>query len=154
MANIVDTIDHTALVDLITAGIVREATAVGQDDGWSITVNYGRVKRTLAARRGNRRVFRHLESLVSYLQDVGIEHLAVDSSRYRPEKIKQTRLRPDTAQRMKHQAEVLKYDRWFREQVEEAIKAADSPDAVFHDSEEVFNKLEHRAGMRGARNAR
>lgn len=147
------TIDHHTLVDAIKAGIIRDAAVIGQNDGWGLLVSYGKAKRALAARRGNIRVFRRFESLVSYLRNVGINHFRVDSSSYQPERVKKTRRRPDTAERMKRQAEAMRYDRWFRQQVGEAIRAANRHDAVLHDAEEVFDQLERRIAVKRARHA-
>ena len=122
-----DTIDHGTLAELVEAGAVRGAHVVGQPGGWSLRVNYGAAERTLAAQRSRQaRIFRRMEALVSYLKDVGIERFDVDAADYEPEGGK-AHARPDRAEAMRRAHEAAAHDRWFREQVEEAIKEADDP---------------------------
>ena len=120
-----DTIDHSTLAELVEAGALRGAHVVGQPGGWSLRVKYGAAERALAAHRSRQvRVFRRIETLVSYLKDVGIEHFDVDAADYEAEG---GRTRPDRAEAMRRAHEAAGHDKWFREQVEEAIKEADGP---------------------------
>ncbi len=120
-----DTIDHSTLAELVEAGALRGAHVVGQPGGWSLRVKYGAAERALAAQRSRQvRVFRRIETLVSYLKDVGIEHFDVDAADYEAEG---GRTRPDRAEAMRRAHEAAGHDKWFREQVEEAIKEADDP---------------------------
>ena len=120
-----DTIDHSTLAELVEAGALRGAHVVGQPGGWSLRVKYGAAERALAAQRSRQvRVFRRIETLVSYLKDVGLEHFDVDAADYEAEG---GRTRPDRAEAMRRAHEAAGHDKWFREQVEEAIKEADDP---------------------------
>ena len=120
-----ETIDHSTLTELVEAGALRGAHVVGQPGGWSLRVKYGAAERALAAQRSRQvRVFRRIETLVSYLKDVGIEHFDVDAADYEAEG---GRTRPDRAEAMRRAHEAAGHDKWFREQVEEAIKEADDP---------------------------
>ncbi|MCO5120394.1 MAG: hypothetical protein M9951_12270 [Burkholderiaceae bacterium] len=122
-----DTIDHSTLAELAEAGSVRAVHVIGQPGGWSLRVKYGAVERTLAAQRSRQtRVFRRMETLVSYLKDVGIDHFVVDAADYEAEGGK-ARFRPDRAEAMRRAHEAAAHDRWFREQVEESIREADDP---------------------------
>ena len=115
-----ETIDHSTLTELVEAGALRGAHVVGQPGGWSLRVKYGAAERALAAQRSRQvRVFRRIETLVSYLKDVGIEHFDVDAADYQAEGGK---TRPDRAEAMRRA-----HDKWFRDQIEEAIKEADDP---------------------------
>ncbi|MGL5073730.1 MAG: hypothetical protein ACRC61_21020 [Aeromonas salmonicida] len=76
-----ETITHPTLVQLVAAGAVRVVVAVGQPSGWTILVRYGLAERALAAQRSRQiRVFRKLDTLQSYLQEVGVNRFEVDAS--------------------------------------------------------------------------
>lgn len=118
-------IDHSTLAKLVEAGAVRGAHVVGQPGGWSLRVKYGAAERTLAAQRNRQvRVFRRMDTLVSYLKDVGIERFDVDAANYESGG-GTSYSRPDRAEAMRRAHEAAAHDRWFREQVEEAINEAD-----------------------------
>lgn len=73
-----ETITHPTLVQLVAAGAVRVVVAVGQPGGWSLLVRYG-----LAAQRSKQlRVFRKLDTLVLYLQQIGVSRFEVDASSF------------------------------------------------------------------------
>lgn len=122
-----ETIDHTTLSRLVEAGAVRGAHVVGQDGGWAVMIKYGMAERALAAQRSRQvRLFKRMETLVSYLKDVGISRFDVDAADYAPETVK-THSRPDRAEALRRAHEAAAHDRWFREQVEEALREADDP---------------------------
>lgn len=131
----VQTIDHATLARLVEAGVVSAADVVGMKGGWGVTVKYGMAERSLAAHRGAIRVFRKFETLVAYLKSLGIARYAVDAANYDPT-LKSKR--PDAAERMRLAYEVAEHDKWFREQVEKAVREADKPDAVFIPHEVVM----------------
>ena len=117
-----ETIDHTTLSRLAEAGAVRSAHIVGQDGGWGILVKYGMTERALAAQRSHQvRIFRKLETLVSYLKGVGIAHFEVDAANYDPKSLKVTRTRPDRSEAMKSAHKVVAYDKWLKAEIQEAI---------------------------------
>ena len=73
-----ETITHPTLVQLVAAGAVRVVVAVGQPGGWTLLVRYG-----LAAQRSKQlRVFRKLDTLVLYLQQIGVSRFEVDASSF------------------------------------------------------------------------
>lgn len=122
---VTETIDHGTLAELVEAGALCGAHVVGQPGGWSLRVKYGAAERSLAAQRSRQvRVFRRMETLVSYLKDIGIERFDVDAANYEAEGGKS---RPDRAEAMRRTHEAAAHDKWFREQVEEAVKEADDP---------------------------
>lgn len=124
---VMETIDHGTLAQLVEAGALRGAHVVGQPGGWSLRVEYGAAERALAAQRSRQvRVFRRMETLVSYLKDVGIERFDVDAADYEAEGGKS---RPDRAEAMRRTHEAAAHDKWFREQVEAAVTEADDPNA-------------------------
>ena len=136
-----ETIDHSTLSRLVEAGAVDAAHVVGKTGGWSVVIRYGKSERPLAAQRSRQvRLFKRMDTLVSYLKDVGISQFDVDAADYAPE----TASRPDRAAALRRTHEAAEYDKWFREQVEEAIREADDPNAVWisvKDSEEQMDKL-------------
>ncbi|MCV9910486.1 hypothetical protein OIV19_23345 [Brucella sp. HL-2] len=122
-----ETIDHTTLFHLVEAGAVRGAHVIGQDGGWAIMIKYGMAERALAAQRSREvRLFKRMETLVSYLKDVGISRFEVDATGYSSETVK-THSRPDRAEAMRRAHEAAAHGKWFHEQVEEALREADDP---------------------------
>ena len=78
---LMETITHLTLVQLVAAGAVRVVVAVGQPGGWTLLVRYGLAERALAAQRSKQlRVFRKLDTLVLYLQQIGVSRFEVDAS--------------------------------------------------------------------------
>lgn len=136
MATTHDTIDHVTLQHLVEAGAVRGADVIGQPGGWGVVIKYGMTERALAVRRGAVRVFRHLETLVTYLKDLGISQFNVNAANYDPATSAKT-TRPDAAERMKRAHEAAEHDKWFREQVEEGIRLANDPKTVLVSNDEV-----------------
>ncbi|HAK5293676.1 TPA: hypothetical protein H1V50_003816 [Salmonella enterica] len=127
-----ETIDHTTLHRLVEAGAVRSAHVVGTSGGWALTVKFGLNERPLAAQRSRQiRLFRKLETLVSYLKDVGIAQFDVDASNYSPES-QNRNTRPDRSVALKRAHEAVAYDAWFREQVQASI---DDPRPAVSDEE-------------------
>ena len=79
-----DTITHPTLVQLVAAGAVRVVIAVGQPGGWSLLVRYGLAERALAAQRSKQvRVFRKLDTLQAYLEEIGVRRFEVDAANFR-----------------------------------------------------------------------
>ena len=138
MATTINTIDHVTLQRLVEAGAVQSAEVVGQPGGWEILVKYGMVEQALAARRGAVRIFSRFETLVNYLKNIGISQFNVNASNYDPA---EKRARPDSAERMKRTFDAADHDKWFREQVEEGIRQADAPNAVWVSHEEVVKDM-------------
>ncbi|NIA00586.1 hypothetical protein [Massilia sp. CCM 8734] len=126
-----DTIDHTTLIKLAEAGVVRSAHAVGQAGGWGILVKYGMTERALAAQRSQQvRIFRKLETLVEYLKGVGIARFDVDAVNYAPRSITATK-RPDRAAAMKEAHAAAAYTKWLKAEVQEALD--DTSPTIPHD---------------------
>ena len=84
-----------------------------------------------AQRSGNVRLFKKLETLVTYLLDLGIDHFVVDASTFDPEQMT-TYQRPDRAQALKRAHEAAAYEAWFHEQV---IASLDDTAPVMDDEE-------------------
>ncbi|EJC85188.1 hypothetical protein Rleg4DRAFT_7828 [Rhizobium leguminosarum bv. trifolii WSM2297] len=133
-----ETIDHSTLSRLVEAGAVDAAHVVGKTGGWSVVIRYGKAERPLAAQRSRQvRVFKRIDTLVSYLKDVGISQFDVDAADY----VSATTSRPDRAEALRRTHEAAEYDKWFREQVEEAIREADDPNTVWIPHEVVKEEM-------------
>jgi len=133
------TIDHTTLAQLAGAGAIDKTLVVGQTGGWSIVVRYGKSEHPLAAQRSRQiRLFKKMETLVSYLRDVGISQFDVDASDYAAEPAK----RPDRADALKRAHEAAEHDRWFREQVRIGLREADDPNTVWISNEDMEKEWE------------
>jgi hypothetical protein len=116
-----ETIDHTTLVKLAEAGVVRSAHVVGQQGGWGILVKYGMTERALAAQRSHQiRIFRKLETLVDYLKGIGIPRFEVDAANYDPLNGAGNK-RPDRAAALKDAHAAAAYTRWLKAEVQEAL---------------------------------
>jgi hypothetical protein len=121
------TIDHATLAHLVEGGAVRAAHVIGQKGGWGVMIKYGTSARTLAASRSRqKRIFKKLETLVSYLKDLGIERFDVDAANFDLATLK-TYSRPDRAVALKQAHQAAEHDKWFRAQVARGIKEADDP---------------------------
>ncbi|MGE7989978.1 hypothetical protein ACQKPE_02810 [Pseudomonas sp. NPDC089554] len=111
-------LDHANLSRLAETGRINATHIVGQPGGWAIQVDIDNQEHVLTAQRsGNVRLFKKLETLVSYLHDLGIERFEVDSSIWDPQQTA-TYQRPDRAQALKQAHEASAYQAWFIEQVQ------------------------------------
>jgi hypothetical protein len=115
-----ETIDQKTLSQLVEEDAVRAAHVVGHGNGWTISARYGLTERFLATKRGDVRVFRKLETLVSFLRDMGISHFDVDAAGYDPQTAGHV-TRPDRSAALREAHAARAYDRWFREQVQESL---------------------------------
>jgi hypothetical protein len=115
-----ETIDQKTLSQLVEDGAVRAAHVVGHGSGWTIAARYGLTERFLAAKRGDVRVFRKLETLVGFLREMGINRFEVDAAGYDPDSIERP-TRPDRSAALKEAHEAAAYDKWVRAQVQESL---------------------------------
>ena len=120
MAAATETIDQGMLEKLIESDSVRSANVVAQTGGWGLVIQYGTKEGMLAVRRGNVRLWTKLETLVTFLGRMGIDHFAVDASRF-DVNAKPARTRSDSSERLRRAHEAAAYDKWFREQVQESL---------------------------------
>lgn len=126
-----ETIDHNTLSRLVEAGAIRGAHVIGQVGGWGVLIKYGMLERPLATTRSKKvRTFKKLETLVTYLKDIGISQFDVDARQYDPATV-QTYTRPDRTEAMRQAHEAVEHDKWFREQVALALQEADDPATVW-----------------------
>jgi hypothetical protein len=147
------TIDHASLARLVQAGAVGSTHVTMRDGGWAVVVHALRdgvsgTAYTLATHRKAPRLFKKMDSLVSYLADIGISRFDVDAAGFAHGDIR-TWSRPDRAAALKQTHEDAAHDRWFREQVEASLHLADSPDAEWISHEDVkARRAKRRAEIR------
>lgn len=145
------TIDHNTLARLVAADAVRGTRIVGKPGGWGVIVKYGVKESPLAATRSKDvRVFKRLETLVSYLKTIGISRFDVDATEFDAATVK-TYSRPDTSAKLKQAHAALVHDRWFREQVSQAVKQADDPSTQWLSNEVVMAQSAKRRAVWRAR---
>ncbi|MHC8364665.1 antitoxin PaaA2 family protein [Pseudomonas sp. ZT5P21] len=116
-----ETIDHSTLVKLVESGAVNAAHIFAKQGGWVVQVRHGSKLHSLTAQRSQQiRLFKRLETLVIYLQGIGISHFDVDTSDYDPLQVK-TYSRPDRSEALKQAHEAAAYEEWFKKQVQASI---------------------------------
>ncbi|HWH87477.1 MAG TPA: hypothetical protein VNV36_11945 [Pseudomonas sp.] len=116
-----ETIDHSTLVHLVENGSVSGTNIVAKPGGWSIEIHQGRnIYKLTAQRSGQVRLFKKMETLVTYLQGLGISQFNVDASGYDPLQLK-TYARPDRSEALKQAHEAAAYEEWFKRQVQISI---------------------------------
>lgn len=116
-----ETIDHSELVKLVESGAINATQILAKHGGWAVKVQHGSQTHSLAAQRSQQiRLFKRLETLVIYLQGIGINHFKVDASDYDPLQVK-TYSRPDRSEAMKQAHEAAAYEEWFKRQVQVSI---------------------------------
>jgi len=96
----IHTINHNALTHLIEAGAVSCAKANADGDIWTLTIIAGdTAKIVMAKNSGKARVWRKLDTLAKYLQDIGLENFEINLTDYDP--TKKSLRRPDSASTLK-----------------------------------------------------
>jgi hypothetical protein len=146
-----ETVDHATVAHLADAGALHGARAVGQAGGWALMVRYGAGERLLAAQRSRRaRVFKRMETLVSYLKGVGVSSFDVDSEHYSPE-TSASSARPDRAEALRNAHKASAHDAWFKAQVQIALKEADDPETQWTSNETAKTAWARKRGELAAR---
>lgn len=137
-----DKISQTTLKTLVEADAIRSTSVVGESSGFYIAVKYGDSEKVLAARTGNVRFFRSMDTVVDYLRKtIGIGRFNVEMANYDPAQMKDTgRKRPDRKEAMKKVNQAVERDKWFRQQVEMGIESKKK--GKTRSMDEFFNEVE------------
>ena len=135
------TVKLATLRELVEAGSVRSAAIIGLPGGYAVQVRYGMSDRALAARTGDVRIFSKIDGAAKTLRGLGVVKAELDTSGYSPSSVLSMR-RPDRTQALKDAHKSALHDKWFRDQVELAVAEADSPNAVWHEHDAMFDALE------------
>lgn len=140
------TIDTAMAKRLVEAQALRGAAIIGQPGGWSVMLKLGMTEKPLGTQRGDRpRLWRSLDKCVQYLKsELQLARFdLLDATQHSPAATG-SRVRQDTAERMRRAHEAAEHDRWFREQVQAAL---DDPspgiphEAVMADLEATLDRL-------------
>ena len=125
------TIDTSMAKRLVEASAIRGASIIGQPGGWSVVLKMGLHERPLGAQRSDKpRTWRSLDRAVAYLKDE--LHIArfdlLDATNHSKAELLVGKSRVDASERLRQAHEAAGHDKWFRGQVELALKDADAPD--------------------------
>ena len=127
-----NTINTNMAKRMVEASAIRGASIIGQPGGWSVVLKMGLQERPLGAQRSDTpRTWRSLDRAVAYLKnELQIARFdLLDATNYAPAELLPGKSRQDASERLRNAHEAAAHDKWFREQVELAIKEADAPDA-------------------------
>ncbi len=140
-------ISPVALKELVAANAICSALVIGEDGAYFVTVKYGMAEKVVGARTRQggvkEREFLSLDAAAKYLRGIGIRRFDVDESRFTG--LKKRASRPDRAAALKAAHEAAAYDKWFREQVQEAL---DDPAPTIPDAEAKAHFAAKRAALR------
>ena len=88
------------------------------------------------------RTFRKFETLVGYLKEVGISQYNVNAANFDAAALKTTRVRPDSAERMRSAFEASAHTKWMNEKSAESLadpRPNFSHDQVMTDAQAVID---------------
>ncbi|MEK7438044.1 MAG: hypothetical protein AAB150_14295 [Pseudomonadota bacterium] len=134
-----DIIDTAMAKRLVEAAAIRGAAIIGQPGGWSVMLRLGNAEKPLGTQRTDKpRLWRSLDRCIAYLKsDLHIARFELlDATNY-TSVATGAKVRADTAERMRRTHEAAVHDKWFRRQVEQAIKEADDPNTEWVSHEDA-----------------
>jgi hypothetical protein len=95
----------------------------------------------VATRTKQPRRFTDLRKAMLLLRAMGIASVQVDATHWKPDEGVAGTPRPDRSEAMKRAHEAAAHDRWFRAQVEEALRDANDPATVSFPHEQVMAEM-------------
>ena len=134
-----NTIDTATARQMVEACAIRGASIIGQPGGWSVMLKMGMTEKPLGTQRTDKpRMWRSLDACIGYItNELHIVKLdGLDASNFSKDDVSR-QVRADSSARLKRAHEAAAYNKWFIAQVEEGIREADDPNAVFIPHEEV-----------------
>jgi hypothetical protein len=122
------------------AGGLLSVSLVAKGGSFHVEAETRKGLAVLVKARGNAlREFRNPAKAMLLLRELGVREMRTDTRQWQPEQAEMTAYsRPDRAQAMNEALEAADLKRTL----EDRIKRADSPNAVWHDAEDVFNEIE------------
>ncbi len=125
------TIDTAMAKRLVEAAAIRGASIIGQPGGWSVVLKLGLQEKPLGAQRSDKpRTWRSLDRCVDYLKkELHIARFELLDATHYSHVALEGKSRIDASDRLRNAHEAAAHDKWFREQVELAIREADDPAA-------------------------
>lgn len=135
-----NTIDTAMAKRMADASAIRGASIIGQPGGWSVVLKLGLQERPLGAQRTDKpRTWRSLDRAVAYLKDE--LHIArfdlLDATNHSEGEPVAGSSPVAAAARLRQAHEAAGHDKWFRDQVAQAIKEADDPATQWVTQEEA-----------------
>lgn len=110
------------LKELVATHAIRTASVIGDTGGFKVVVKYGKSERFVAAktREGTikLRLFRTLDGVARYMQQIGMAHYEVDAANYRAGEGPK---RPDRSEALRAAHKAAAYNKWLKAEVQEAI---------------------------------
>jgi hypothetical protein len=88
-------IKEPVLRELVQASEAVTARIVGKGNGFAVMARFGSSEKTLVTSRGQVRLFASLDTVGSFVRDVGISRFEVDMDHYEPGRLRGAR--PDRA---------------------------------------------------------
>jgi len=89
------TIREPVLKELVQVSGTIDARIVGKGSGFAVMVRLGATEKTLATSRGQVRLFASLDTVGSFVRELGISRFEVDMAQYEPGRLRGAR--PDRA---------------------------------------------------------
>lgn len=132
-----------SLRELVAAGSIKSATILGQKGGYAVVASIGMQQRPLGTKFGDVRMFGSTDTAVKVLRELGLSQFNLDVSNYEEGRLRAAR--PDVTAKAKNAAAAVAHDRWFREQVTEAIAKDERGEAIWHDHDAMWDELEAHA---------
>jgi hypothetical protein len=136
----------------LTLDQLRAATQTGGIASVSLKAEGGAFVVAVATRSGDEgllvttrskepRRFSDPRKAMLLLREMGITTVQVDATAWNPDEPSAGVARPDRSAAMKRAHEAAAHDRWFRAQVEEALRAAEDPATIGIQHEQVMAEM-------------
>ncbi|MGS0742508.1 hypothetical protein ACVBEF_11830 [Glaciimonas sp. GG7] len=134
-----NTIDTAIAKRMVEACAISAASIIGQPGGWSVMLTVGAQEKPLGVQRSDKpRLWKSLDRCVEYLKTE--LHIArfnmLDSTDFSSAPMSGNS-KNKAAERMRNAHEAAAYDKWFRAEIEDAIKEADDPNTIWVTDEEA-----------------
>lgn len=132
-----------SLGELVAAGSVKSATILGQRGGYAVMARVGKQQRPLGTKYGAVRMFASTDTAIKTLRALGLSVFNIDVTHYKEGLLRAPR--PDVTRKAEQIGAALAHDRWFREQVAEAIDKDKRGKTQWHDHDAMWDELEAHA---------
>jgi hypothetical protein len=135
-----NTIDTALAKRMAEADAIRGVAIIGQPGGWSVMLILGMREAPLCAQRTDKpRLWRSLDRCVEYLKnELNIARFELlDATNHSDVAVGEGKSRADAADRLRNAHQAAGHDKWFREQVAQAVAEADDPNAEWVSNEDA-----------------
>lgn len=127
------------LRDLVSMGAVKTATILGQKGGFAVLANMGMQERILANKVGQVRMFATTDTAVKELARLGLSSFIVDITHYEKGLLRAPRT--DVVERARRASAALEHEKWFRAQVDEALRQEEQGVASLHSHDATWAEV-------------